>query len=82
MNVGVVSIFVRLQNEASNFSHSHTFRQNKTKTNELYKQENENRKLKIQQPSLSMFVPLLPGEGGYFGAKRIGMTVGNRRKLP
>ena len=23
-----------------------------------------------------------PGEGGYFGVKRIGMTVGNPRKLP
>ena len=23
-----------------------------------------------------------PGGGGYFGVKRIGMTVGNRRKLP
>ena len=24
----------------------------------------------------------IPGTGGYFGVKRIGMTVGNPRKLP
>ena len=39
-----------LKNKASNFSYSHTFRQNKKETNELYKQENGKRNLKIQQP--------------------------------
>ena len=36
------------ENKASNFSYSHTFRQNKKETHEIYKQEKG--KLKILQP--------------------------------
>ena len=52
---GVLNLLCDLKIEVTNFSGSSTFTQERIEMNGLYKQEKENEKLNIQQPSLLTF---------------------------